>query len=72
MQLIQEQLDNLISNRPHLQEYQDEIESLLIKAGNAENRMAVVSFLIESKFDELNIKIGELSILVDQMISSQE
>ena len=53
----------LLEERPELKAYQEEIDRLLNQAGNAENRLAVLSFMVESKLRELQEQIQKIQHL---------
>ena len=44
--------DKYIEENPHLKEYQDEIDSMLDKCGNQNDRLATISILLLSKCQE--------------------
>lgn len=46
---------------PELQAFQDEIDTMLDKAGSAENRMQVLAMLMEAKLIELNGELRDLN-----------
>jgi hypothetical protein len=53
IQQLQQQIEILLESNPQLQEYQEEIENYLEKAGTLENRLAVIEFLMAQKVTEL-------------------
>ncbi len=58
------QLETLCRANPELAKYQQEIDSYLERAGSAENRMAVLGFLMESHLTELCRQLAEMANLV--------
>ena len=46
--------DAFLQQHPHLKAFQNEIDTLLDKSGNRENRLAVLSMMIQGKVVELN------------------
>ena len=55
------ELDLLIQSYPEFEKFQLEIELYLQKAGSAENRLAVIEFLLEAKMSELRQELLHLS-----------
>ncbi len=51
---------SLVEIRPELQSIQTEIDECLDKAGHADNRLAVLEFIIEKKLKELEEKLADL------------
>lgn len=56
--------DILLREHPELIEFQREIDRCLEKAGNSENRMAVLAVMIEAKLKELQDELLHLSFLM--------
>lgn len=55
-----EEIENLLENHPNLLAHQKEIERRLENSGNAENRMAVLGFMIEANLYELQKRLSHL------------
>ena len=53
-----------LNQHPEYREYQKEIDRLLDKAGNMENRMAVLAMLMEGKLIELHQQLQELNTII--------
>jgi bacterioferritin (cytochrome b1) len=53
-----------LENHPKYKTFQDQINKLLDKAGNAENRMAVLAMLMESKLLELQKELRRLNTIL--------
>ncbi|MGA3114131.1 MAG: hypothetical protein ABSF90_06810 [Syntrophobacteraceae bacterium] len=49
--------DQFLKEQPHIQSFQDEIDRILEKTAGFENRMSVISFMIETKLYELRDSI---------------
>jgi len=60
-------LNGLIDENPGLKDFQEELDSLLSRAGNAENRMAVLEFLCQSKISELGRHLQELVTIMEML-----
>ncbi len=60
-----EEMNRLVENRPCLMNFQDEIHRRLDKAGNAENRIAVLGVMIEANLYELRKELSCLLVLTD-------
>ncbi|MEZ4528974.1 MAG: hypothetical protein R2941_23940 [Desulfobacterales bacterium] len=60
----EQQLKALCRTNPQLAAYQQEIDFYLCHAGSAENRMAVLRFLVESRLTELHRHLAELTNLI--------
>lgn len=60
--------DQFLEQCPQYRKLQDEIDTMLDKAGSSENRMAVLALLIESKLIELH---GQLQHLNRILLSAQ-
>ena len=56
----EQQLKSLCKANPELKKYQQEIDFYLDHAGSAENRMAVLRFLTESRLMELHRQLTEM------------
>ncbi len=50
----------LLKKRPSLVEFQKEIDDYLGKAGGADNRMAVLGFMMEARFEKLRQIVSNL------------
>lgn len=50
-----------LNQHPKYREYQQEIDQLLDKAGNMENRMAILAMLMEGKLIELHQQLQKLN-----------
>ncbi|RJQ80126.1 MAG: hypothetical protein C4519_10280 [Desulfobacteraceae bacterium] len=61
--------DQFLERHPQYRELQQEIDRMLDKAGSAENRMAVLALLMESKLIELH---GNLQRLNRILLSAQD
>ena len=48
-----EKRDQFLSEHPHLQKYQEEIDRRLNGAGSSDNRIAILSMMMREKTDEL-------------------
>jgi hypothetical protein len=59
--------DRLLKEYPDLREYQKEIDRCLDNAGSAENRMAVLSVMIEAKLKELQDELSHLSFVLREI-----
>lgn len=53
-----------LNQHPEHQEFQNEIDRLLDKAGNMENRMAVLAMLMEGKLIELHQQLQKLNSIL--------
>jgi hypothetical protein len=58
--------DAYLEAHPHLKNFQEEIDGLLDKAGNKENRMAVLGMLMEGKLLELGRHLSDLGRILSQ------
>ena len=58
-----------LEERPHLQAYQREIDSLLEKSGNHQGRLAVLSTLMQGKLLDMQRELFHLSKLIQTSIS---
>jgi hypothetical protein len=54
---------------PHLQVYQDEIDSVLDKAGNHQGRLAVLGTLMQAKLLEIQGELCKLNQIVRTAVS---
>ena len=62
----QRELDLLLEKHPELRKTQEEINERLIAAGSVENRLNVLSIMIEGKLKELHEQLSTLASLVNQ------
>ena len=53
--------ERLLREHPHLRAYQEEIDRMMAGAGSAENRMAVLGLMMETKLNELRDQLSRLS-----------
>ena len=53
--------DRFLEMNPQYLEFQQEIDYMMNKAGNTENRMAVLAMLMEKKIEQLNEQFQKLS-----------
>jgi len=58
--------DAFLEAHPHLKSFQEEIDTLLDKAGGKENRMAVLGMLMEGKLMELGRHLDDLKRILSQ------
>ncbi len=63
----EQQLKALCRANPEMEAYQQEIDFYLDCAGNAENRMAVLRFLTESRLMELHRQLSEMINLMGRI-----
>ncbi len=56
-----EQRDRFLDTHPQYASFQREIDGMLDKAGNTENRIAVLALLIEAKLIELQSQLKQLN-----------
>ncbi len=56
-----EQRARFLDKHPQYRSFQHEIDGMLDKAGNAENRIAVLALLIEAKLIELHSRFKQLN-----------
>ncbi|MDM8535347.1 hypothetical protein QUF70_01190 [Desulfobacterales bacterium HSG17] len=61
------ELELIIQNYPEFEDFQTEIELYLKKAGSAENRLAVLEFMLEAKISELRQELLYLSSQFDKL-----
>lgn len=59
--------DRLFNERPDLIEFQKEIDRCLNRAGNVENRMAVLGVMMEARLKELQKQLSRLSFVMRQV-----
>jgi hypothetical protein len=59
--------ERLLASYPHLNAFQQEVDRRLNAAGTAENRLAVLGFMMEAKLGELRDRLGELQGLTDRL-----
>ena len=72
MDLLQAALaerDQFLKERPHMQAYQDEIDSLLDKSGNHQGRLAVLGTLMQGKLLEIQRELFHLNQIIQTSIS---
>ena len=62
----QSEIDRLLEARPEMVDFQREIERRLAHAGNFQNRMAVLSIMMEDKLKQLQIHMNDLADIVRQ------
>lgn len=63
-EMYRKEIDRLLEARPDMIEYQKEIERRLTHAGTFQNRMAVLSIMMEDKLKQLQY---HLTCLADQV-----
>ena len=61
----QRDLELFLEEHPELRKTQEEINERLIAAGSAENRLNVLSIMIEGKLKELREQLSNLAALVN-------
>jgi len=61
--------DQFLKERPHLQAYQNEIDSLLDKSGSHQGRLAVLGTLMQGKLLEIQRELFHLNKLIQVSIS---
>jgi len=62
-QILEEALrarEQFLKEQPHLQDFQDEIDRMLEKTVGFENRMSVLSFMMEAKLYELSRAFSDI------------
>jgi hypothetical protein len=62
-----EQRARFLDQYPQYQPFQNEIDTILDKAGSPENRMTVLALLIEAKLIELNTELKHLNKILLSM-----
>ena len=62
--------DALLKKRPKLKAYQNEIDRRLAKAGNTENRMAVLGIMIEANLRDLQQHLSRISSIANRLSGS--
>lgn len=58
----QRELDLFLEQHPELRKMQEEIDERLIAAGSVENRLNVLSIMIEGKLKELHEQLSALKL----------
>jgi hypothetical protein len=61
-----------LENYPKYQAFQKEINKMLDKAGNPENRMAVLAVLMEAKLLELHQQLKQLNGILIRAIAQEQ
>ena len=64
---LEQHLAHLCRENPELLKYQEEISSYLAKSGSAENRMAVLEFLLEERLAELYRHLSEMIRIISKI-----
>ena len=59
----------LLQDRPHLQAYQKEIDSLLDKSGNHQGRLVVLGTLMQGKLLEIQRALFHLNKIIEASIN---
>lgn len=62
------ELDLFISNNPHLQQFQIEIEQALNTANSQEQRCEILNFYIRKNLKDLDDHITDLNVLIEELI----
>lgn len=57
----------LLEKYPHLREFQEKIDKMMIGAGSFENRMAVLGLLMEANLKELQNHLMHLSCIAKKI-----
>lgn len=60
LEKAKKELDEFLKQHPHLQEFQNEIDRNLKRAGTYNQRMEYLKFMIECKSQELDEKLNQL------------
>jgi hypothetical protein len=63
--------DLFLENHPKYKAFQNEINKILDKAGNPENRMAVLAVLMEAKLLELQKELRHLNTILIRMAGQE-
>ena len=61
--------DQFLEKRPHMQAYQDEIDTLLDKSGNHQGRLMVLGTLMQGKLLEIQRQLFQLNKLIQTSMS---
>ena len=61
--------DQFLKERPHMQAYQNEIDSLLDKSGSHQGRLAVLGTLMQGKLLEIQRELFRLNKIIQISIS---
>ena len=59
--------ETLLEKYPHLNDFQENIDRMLMGAGNFENRMAVLGFMMEANLKELQKHLTHLSAVTGKL-----
>lgn len=62
------ELDLFISNNPHLQQFQIEIEQALNTANSQEQRSEILNFFIRKNLKDLDDHITDLNVLIEELV----